>query len=138
MAARWRARAVIKPGQRHERFDGGAGRILAAQGAVVERRIGRVVQRVPGLGVDAVDEQVGVVAGLADEGQHFAVGGIDRHQRAAIIAERLLRHFLQFRIQRQHQVVAGLRRGARQHAHGASAGIHFDLLEAGGAVQFFS
>ena len=81
--------------------------------------------------------RAGVITGLADEGQHFAVGGIDCHQCAAIIAESLLRHFLQFCIQRQHQVAAGLRCGARQHAHGAPAGIHLDLLEPGLAVQVF-
>ncbi len=79
----------------------------------------------------------GVVAGFADEGQHFAVAGIDRHQCTAIIAERLFRHLLQFCVQRQHQIAAGLGRGARQHAHCTPAGIDFDLFETGLAVQVF-
>ncbi len=43
---------------------------------------------------------------------------------------------LQFGIDGQRQVVARHRRGARQRAYRAAAGIDFDLLEAGRAVQF--
>ena len=85
--------------------------------------------------IDAVDEQVGVVTRFADVGQHLAVGRVDGDQCAAIFAEGLHRDFLQLCVQRQRQVLAGLRRGTRQHAHRTTAGIHFDLLESGHAVH---
>ena len=85
--------------------------------------------------VDAVDEQVGIEAGLGDEGEHAAGRGLDRHQRAAAVAERLLGDFLQPDVERERQVVAGGGRGARERAHAAAAGVDLDLLEAGDAVQ---
>ncbi len=54
----------VESRERHERLDGRAGRILAAQRAVVERLVGRIVERVPVLRVDAVDEEVGIESGL--------------------------------------------------------------------------
>ena len=121
--------------QRHEGLEGRAGRIGAVERAVDHRLVGRVVEHVPVLRVDAVDEQVGVVAGHRHQGQDAAGGRLDRHQRAAALAEGLLGDLLQLGVERQRQVVAGHRRGARQRAHGAAAGIDLDLLEAGAAVQ---
>ena len=86
--------------------------------------------------IDAVDEQVGVEAGFGDEGKDAAGGRIDRDQCAALVAESLLRHFLQLDVQRQHQIVARRGGGARQGSHAAAGGVHLDLLVAGAAVQF--
>ena len=104
---------------------------------LMQRLVGRVVQLVPVLRIDAVDEQVGVEARLADEGEHVAGGRIDRDQCAAAVAEGVVGDLLQSCVEVQHQVVAGHRRRARQRAHRASAGIDLDLLDAGGAVQVF-
>ena len=52
-----------------------------------------------------------------------------------MVAERVIDDFLQLGVQLEHEIVAGHRRCARQRAHGAPAGIDFDLLDARGAVQ---
>ena len=73
--------------------------------------------------------------GLGDEGQHPAGARLDRHQRAAALAERVLGHLLQADVERQREVVARLRGAARERADAAPGGVDLDLLEAGGAVQ---
>ena len=95
----------------------------------------RLVEVLPVVGVDAVDEQVGVERGLGHEGQHLAVARIDGHQRAAPVAVQLLHQRLQLDVDRQLQRVARRGRLAGELAHGAAAGGGLDLLEAGGAVQ---
>ncbi len=131
----WIALAEFQGGQRHERLEGGAGRIHALQGAVVEGMVGRAVQYLPALGVDAVDEHVGVVTRLADQSQHAARGRFDGHQRAAPLAEGAFRYLLQSRIQRQQQIVARHWQGAAQRAHGSPVGVGLDFVESRGAVQ---
>ena len=131
-----RAPAGAERGQRHERLVGRARRIGAAQRAVEQRLVGRLVERLPVLVVDAVDEQVGVEVGLADEGQHLAVPRIDGHQRAAALAEHLLDQRLQLDVDRHRHRAARPGRAAAQAAHGAAVGAGLHLLEAGGAVQF--
>ena len=101
-----RALLVLERGERHERLDGRARRVLAAQRPVVERLVGRVVERVPVLRVDAVDEEVRVEAGLGHQRQHLARLRVDRDQRAAIVLERLLGDLLQLEVERDHEVVA--------------------------------
>ncbi len=80
--------ALFQAGQAHERLDGGAGRILSAQGAVEQRLVVIVLQRGVGAVVDAVDERVRVIGRQADEGEHVAVLRVDGNRRAAEIAER--------------------------------------------------
>ena len=48
--------------------------------------------------VDAVDERLGVVARRADQRQHAAGIGVDRHQGAVIVAERRFSDHLQTKI----------------------------------------
>ena len=105
-------RVVVQTRQCHEGLDGRPHRILAAQGTIVERHIGRIVQRFPVLCIDTVDEKIGVITGLADVSQYFAIARVDSDQGTAIIAKRLHRDLLQLCIQGQRQVLAGLRRGA--------------------------
>ena len=133
-----RALAERQRRHRHERLVGRARRIGAAQRPVEQRLVERLVQRLPVLDVDAVDEQVRVEVRLADEGEDLAVARIDRHQRAAPVAEQLLDHRLQPDVDRQHQRVAGRRRAGAQAPHRVAAGAHLHLLEAGGAVQLGS
>ena len=111
------------------------GRILSAQRAIVSGTSGELFRFIPALRIDAVYEQVGVISGLADKGQHFTIVRVYRDQRAAIFAERLLGDLLQLYINAQYQCVTGNGRGARKHAHRAATRINFNLLYARGTVQ---
>ncbi len=104
-----RALPAFERGERHERLDCRAGRILPAQRPVVERLVGRVVERFPVHRVDAVDEEVGVETGLRDERQHFAGLRIDGDQRPAVFLECFLGDALQLEVEGDDEVVARLR-----------------------------
>ena len=130
-----RALVQRQRGERHERLVRGARRIRAVQRPVQERVIGRIVERVPGLLVDAVDERVGIEARRGHEREHVAGGRLDRDERAALARERLLGDLLQADIQRKHEIVARRRLRARHRAHRAAARGHFHFLETGQAVQ---
>ena len=95
----------------------------------------RLVERLPAFLVDAFDKQVGVEGGLADKSQHFAGLGVQRHQRAAAIAEHVFHQLLQLDVDRQHHRVARGGRAAGQLAHGAATGRGFHALDTGDAVQ---
>ena len=79
--------------------------------------------------------RLGSNPGLGDQRQHPAGVGVERHQPAEVIAERMLGHRLQFRVEMQAQILARHRRNPRQHAHRAAAGVGLHLVEAGAAVQ---
>src|SRR5205085_6656630 len=134
-AARGPTLASLERPEREVRLDGRAGRVEAGNRAVVERFVDRAVELGPVLRIDAVDEEIRVEARLGHQRQHAAGGRIDRHQRAAAIAEAYLGDLLQPHVERQRDVVARLRRGARERADAAAGGVDLDLLEAGGAVQ---
>ena len=102
-----RALAIGQRRQCHERFKGRARRIRAGKRAIQHRAIGRVAQFIPALWIDAVDKQVGIEAGLADKREHAAGLRIERHQRAAPVAECLKRQCLQARVQFEHQIGTG-------------------------------
>ncbi|CAJ0798424.1 hypothetical protein LMG18090_03708 [Ralstonia mannitolilytica] len=131
----WRALAELQRGQCHEGLVGGAWRIGAAQRAVQQRLVGRVVELVPGCRVDALDEEVRVERRLRDEGQDVARLRLDRHQRAAAVAEELLRQPLQVDVERQDQVVARRCLRGRQRADRPPARAHLHFFVAGQAVQ---
>ena len=130
-----RALAELERGQRHERLEGRARRVHAGNGAVVEGLVDGVVELGPALRIDTVDEQVRVEPRLRDEGEHAAALRLDRHQRAAALAERILGDPLQRHVERERDVIARLRGRARQRADAAPRGIDLDVLEAGSAVQ---
>jgi hypothetical protein len=121
--------------QGHERLVRRTRRIGAVQGAVEHRPVARFVEHIPVLGADTVDEQVRVESGAGDQRQDAASRRLDGHQRAAAIAKCFFGDFLQFDVQGQGQVVALHRRRTRQTANGSAAGVDFDLLVAGLAVQ---
>ena len=108
---------------------------MAAQGTIIQRHIRRVIQVVPALRIDAVNERIGVVARLAYEGEHFAVVRINRNQCTAVVAKGIFGDFLQLCIDAQYQRVAGNRGSAGYHTHCPPPRIHFDLLYARGTVQ---
>ncbi len=130
-----RAAPELERHHRHERLERRAGRVGAGQGAVVQRLVGVVVERLPGRRVDAVDEEVRVVPGLRDEREHAPGRRLDRDQRAAEVAERALGDLLQLDVERQREVVARGRRAGRERADPASARVDLDLRRAGHAVQ---
>jgi len=116
-----RALAHRERAERQERLDRRAGRIRAAQRPVEQRLVRRLVQLLPVRRIDAVDEQIRVVARLRHEGEHVAGIRIDGHQRAAPVAERRLGDLLQPDVERQRQVVAGDRWRALQRTHRTAA-----------------
>src|SRR5690606_15887355 len=130
-----RALAGFQRRQRHERLEGGTGRIGAVDGAVDHRLVRVVVQAFPVLGTDAVDEEVRVEGRGGYHGQDAAAFRLDGYQRTAAVAEGTFGDFLQSDVQRQRQVASGYRRRARQDAHGAATGIDLDLFVTGLAVQ---
>ena len=130
-----RALAGLQRCHRHEGLVGRARRVGAAQRAVQQRFVERFAQRGPAFAVDAIDEQVGIESGFADESQHLSGGRVHRNQRAAPVAKHVFDQLLQADIERQHDGVA--RRGGlrRELAHGATTGRGFDLLDTGDAMQ---
>jgi hypothetical protein len=110
------------------------GGVGAAQRAVQQRLLDALVQFTPAFDVDAVDKQVGVEGGFADEGQHLAVARVDGHQRSAPVAEHLLDQGLQPMSIDSTSLLPGWPPGCRA-AHRAAAGTGLHLLEARGAVQ---
>jgi hypothetical protein len=129
------AHPQFQAGQAHERLDGGARWIDAAQRAVDEGAVEGVVELAPGGGVDAIDKQVGIEAGLGNQRQYAAIARVQGHQGAPVVAEHLFRHLLELRVQMQVDVVAGHRSAARQQTHGPAAGIGLHLLDAGAPMQ---
>jgi hypothetical protein len=97
--------------------------------------VGRVVERIPVGGIDAVDKQIGVEFGMADECQHSAGFRVERDECTAVAAECLFGDGLQFAVEVQHQIIAGYRIGMREHAHCVAACIGFHLLCAGSAME---
>jgi hypothetical protein len=129
------ALAVGEGGERHVGLEGRARRVGAGQRAVDHRLVGVLVQFLPVLRVDPVDEEVRVEPGLGHEGEHAAGGRVDRHQRAAPVAEGAIDHFLQPGVDLEHEVAARHRRRRGERAHRPPAGVDLDLREPGGAVQ---
>src|SRR6266567_1794345 len=94
----------------------------SGEGAVVERLVRGIVERVPACRVDAVDEEVRVVAGLGYEGEYSSRGRLDRDERPAVFAEGALNGLLQANVEGERQVVSGHGRGARRELlHGLAA-----------------
>ena len=56
----WLSQTRLEGGNRHKRFIGRARRIGAAQGSIQERLIGRVIQSIPGQGINPIDKQRGI------------------------------------------------------------------------------
>ena len=129
------ALAYRQGSQRHEGLEGRARWIGAVEGAIDHRLVGRFVEFLPTLRIDAIDEQVGVVVGYRDQRQNAAGGRFDGNQRTLSVAEGLLGDTLQFNVDGERQVVAGHRRGAGQGTHRTAAGIDFHLFETGVAMQ---
>ena len=131
----WRACTHLQRDQRHERLVRGARRVGAAQRAVQQGLVGRFIQRLPVLGVNALHKQVGVKRGLADKGQHLSGFRLNRHQRAAPIAKQIFHHLLQLDVDRQLDGVARCGRAAGQLAHRPPARRGLDRINARGAMQ---
>ena len=121
--------------KREKRLDRRSGRVRAAQRAVEQRLVRRVVEQLPVGGIDTVDKKIRVEAGLGDECENIARRRLDGHKRTSVVAERRFCRLLQAYVERQLDVIAGSRRRARQGADRAAAGVDFDLLDACRSVQ---
>ena len=121
--------------QRHKWLVGGAWRIQAFQGAVEQRFVDGFIERAPVLYIDAIDKEIGVKSGLADQGQNLTIAGVYGHQCAAPIAKHVLDQFLQFDVYRQHHIAARFGRNRAEQTQGAPACRGFHLLDPCGAVQ---
>ena len=135
--------AVLEPRERHQRLDGRAGRIGAAQDAVEERLVRVLGEREVLAARDAAGKAVRVERRQAREYQHVAVGRVDRHHAAAPAREGFLGHALQLDVDRHAQVAARLRLVRAQlrvralgEARRPTLGVHQHLAIAAGAQQF--
>ena len=90
-----RARAGFQRNQRHEGLVGGARRVGATQGPVQKWLVGRFVQGLPVVRVNAFDKQVGIKRGFAHKRQNFAGFRLNRHQRTTPFAKKIFHHSLQ-------------------------------------------
>jgi hypothetical protein len=133
--ARGPALAGLEGSEREIGLDGRARRVEAGNGAVVERLVDRAVELCPVLRIDPINEQVRIEAGLRDERQHAAARGVDGDKRTAPVAEGDLGHLLQPHVELERQIVAGLRRRARERTDAAAGGVDLHLLEPGAAMQ---
>ena len=127
--------AGLQCSHRHKRLIRRAWRVSAAQCAVKQRLVNRVTQHFPALKVNAINKQVGVKRGFADEGQHIASFRVQCHQSSAPVAKHVFNQFLQPDVQRQHDGVAGCGRTGGQLAHSAAARRSLHLVNSCGAVQ---
>lgn len=125
----------MQTGERHQRLDRRTGRILALQRAIEQRPIRRRAQGLVKRTADAIDEGIGVIGRLADEGQDRAGVRDQHHDCTTIILERRYRSACQPRVQREMDVAARYRRRAFDHAQDAPLGVDLDFLIADPPVQ---
>jgi hypothetical protein len=137
-----RDHAVFEGGERDERLQRGSRRVCAAQCTVIERHVDVVRERaVLGDGQPA-RKTVRVERRRTDEREHVAVRRVDRHDRGALSAQRLLGNLLQPPVEREQQVVARDRLLAHEFRRldpdavdASSLRVDEQLLVAGRAVQ---
>ena len=121
--------------QAEYRLDGGAGGVLAVDGAVHEGLVPGTQQGAVVLGVDAGDKDVRVVARLADQGEHAARVRVDGNHRAAPVAQGLIGDRLQVDVQVQPQIPANDGGVDVQGAAHPSKGVGLHPLSADLAMQ---
>ena len=140
--------AVVERGERRERLDRRPGRILAGDGTVHERVVGRLGgEGVPVGRRDASDEHVWVVGRCARHGEHLAVGTVhadDAGARRVVSAlldllhprgERLLGRRLDGGIDRQNDVGATLGVDGRARVEDVPVRVDVDGLLALHALE---
>ena len=112
-AATASAPAIFKPsllgGDADDHFEGGARRINAGNGLMVERLLFVEIVSVEIALADTVDEEIGIEARRRGHHQQVAVMDIHDDGRARLLAEILHGGALQLMIERQHQARAALR-----------------------------
>ena len=122
-------------GERHHRLHRGAGRILTLHGAIEQRHIRRVAQGRVVAAADAVDEQIAVEGRGAHHRQHAAGQWIDGDQRPALPGEGAVRGLLQFEVEVQDEIFAGLRIEAFENAQHSPVRVGLHGLVTHLAVQ---
>ena len=108
--------------QCHEGLVGRARGVSAAQSPVEQGFVGRFIECLPTLAVDALHKQVGIERGFTHKGQNFSGFGVDRHQGAAPGAKELFHQMLQLDVNGQSNRVSGRGGAAGQTAHSPSTG----------------
>ena len=127
--------AGFQAGQRHDRLERRARRLLRLNGAVQQRVVRVVGDFLPVLGLDADGEFVGIEGRPADHGQHLAGARIERHHRAVLAVHGQLGHGLQIQIDGELQILAGHGRLVLQHLAHLAAIVHHHLALAVHAHQ---
>ena len=94
----------LKSRQRLEGFDCRARRVGAASRPIIKGSGFIVLQRRVFFRADTLDERVGIVAGLAGQGEDFTIPRVDGHHRTMILTQGVHGGFLQADIQRQVQI----------------------------------
>ena len=126
---------ALQRGHAHKWFESRAGGIQSLSNAVDERFLPIIIQAFPGIAVDAVDKQVGIVSRLRYQRQYPAGLRIDGHHRAAPVAQQFAGFLLHADIQRQAQGLPAHGRGGFQGTHNIALRVFFHLLIAGHTVQ---
>jgi hypothetical protein len=130
-----RERAAFQRGERDGGLEGGARRVEPGDSAVLQRVHGIRHPAFPGVGGDALVEELGVEGGVVGHGEDFAGERIEHHGDAGLGSQALQREILQAGIEGQSEGLAAGAGVAGDFAHDFAMDIGFGLHEAGGAAQ---
>ena len=119
----------------HEWLVGRAWRVGAAQCPVEQWLVDRLVEHLPIFDINAVYEQVGVEGGLAHEGEHLTIVGVQCHKGAAPVAEQIFHHFLELNVDGQDHVLARYGWAAGEAACGSPPGRSLHLVDPRDAME---
>jgi len=127
--------ALGQPGGGHEELEDRTRRIHALGDPVLDGMARVVAQFLPLVGGHAEDEEVVVVARLADHGQDLARHGLHDHDGAGLAVEQFDALALELEVDGKHHVAAGRGRFHDDFVVLAAEGVHFHLLAALAAPQ---
>ena len=121
---------LLETGQRGHHLVGGARGVLSLQGAVVEGSARVSAQRGPLVPTDADGKEVRIEARTTGQDQHLAVAGVERNHGPGIarLIQRGLGLELQPSVERQDDVLAGLRLDLSQQLELATVRVHEQVL----------
>jgi len=117
----------LQPGDGHDDFKYGTGRILPLDGAILQGMNGIVDQASPVFGRNPPRKEVGVKIGLADHGQDVPVPGVQGYDRSLLAGHGLFGGLLEFQVQGQIHVVSRVGLDLSQDPDFLPPGIDLDL-----------
>ena len=100
-------RIFFQPGQRDDRFDRRAWRVLALQSTIEQRLIRIVSQVLMFPGAQSLDEKIGVKARHTCKYKDLAIARIDSDHGAALAFEGCFSSYLRIDINAEYQILAG-------------------------------